>query len=576
MAGRIPEDFIETLIERVDIVEVISSRVQLKRAGREYKALCPFHNENSPSFTVSPDKQFYHCFGCGAHGTAVGFLMEYDGLEFPAAIEELASMAGLEVPRQAGAPQAERNDGLYSALSAAADWFVRQLASSREAGQYLSGRGLDDKVIEEFGIGYAPEAWDSLHKYLTGQGIKPDAVEAAGLVARGERGVYDKFRHRVMFPIHDRRGRVIGFGGRALSDRGPKYLNSPETPVFHKGKELYRLHQVRKARDRADHLLVVEGYMDTVALFQNGFPNAVATLGTSVTADHVELMFRTVSDVVFCFDGDEAGERAAWRGLEAALPVLRAGRQIRFLFLPEGQDPDDVVRAEGPAGFQRRLGDTRTLSEFFFEHLGTGLNLESVDGRARLVALSEPLLRKLPKGPFSDLMGQELERRTGYTSTSPQSDVSGARPKAGPDKGRLTRVQYAIAMIVQEPELARQIDTTVLDVPGELKGVDFLRQLIDFCIGKPHLSTAVLLEHWRERPEGPWMARLAARDLAIDADSAREILQHELNRIGVQMLESGIHSLQEKQATGSLGRDEEKSLGQWLALRASIRESMDK
>ncbi len=576
MAGRIPEDFIETLLERTDIVEVISSRLQLKRAGREYHALCPFHNENTPSFTVSPDKQFYHCFGCGAHGTAVGFLMEYDGLEFPAAIEELASMAGLEVPRSVGSRDADRHTGMLGALAAAAEWFADQLPGADPAREYLAARGLDSEVISEFSIGYAPAAWDGLITHLTGRGVEMKDLEKSGLATRGERGTYDRFRDRIMFPIHDRRGRVIAFGGRALSDRGPKYLNSPETPVFHKGRELYRLHQVRRARDRADHLLVVEGYMDTVALFQHGFPNAVATLGTAVTADQVELMFRTVPEVVFCFDGDQAGERAAWRGLENALPALRAGRQIRFLFLPEGHDPDSLVRAEGQAGFQRRLQAAEPLSKFFFDRLSRDLDLESVDGRARLVALSEPLLRKLPQGPFSDLMRQALAERTGYASSEVTTrDSRPVERAAAQGKGRLTRVQFAIAMLVQNPGLVQGLDPEVLNVPGELKGVDFLKRLIDFCAARPHLSTAVLLEHWREAPEGPWLGRLAGRDLAIEPDTEREVLQDELGRIGQQMLESRIRRLQERQEAGGLSREDEQRLGQLLAEKARIRDSTE-
>src|SRR5699024_4402257 len=331
VAGRIPEEFIESLLERTDIVEIVGARVDLKPAGRgEHKALCPFHDEKTPSFTVSADKQFYHCFGCGAHGSAIGFMMQYDGLEFPAAIEELAHAAGLEVPREGGHVPVKKHDRLYQALSQAQTWFRHQLGHSQPAREYLKSRGFDKASVDEFGIGYAPDAWQALADFLVNEGFRPPELEEAGLVTRRDGRMTDKFRDRVMFPIHDRRGRVIAFGGRSLGERGPKYMNSPETPVFHKGRELYRLFQVRRGGLPA-RILVVEGYMDAAALFQFGFDNAVATLGTSVTSEHMKLLFRASPVVVFCFDGDRAGRQAAWRGLEAALPELESNREVRFL-----------------------------------------------------------------------------------------------------------------------------------------------------------------------------------------------------------------------------------------------------
>lgn len=550
MAGRIPESFIETLIERTDIVEVIGARVDLKPAGRgEFKACCPFHDEKTPSFTVSSDKQFYHCFGCGAHGTAVGFVMEYDGLEFPAAIEELASRAGLEVPREGGHAPVQRHDRLYEALGAAQNWFRRQLGASEAARDYLKRRGFDKATVEEFGIGHAPNAWQALTDELTARGFRLDELEQAGLITRKDGRATDKFRDRVMFPIHDRRGRVIAFGGRALGEHGPKYMNSPETPVFHKGRELYRLYQVRRG-GLPKRLLVVEGYMDCAALFQYGFDNAVATLGTSVTADHMELMFRAAPVVVFCFDGDRAGRQAGWRGLEAALPLMRDNREVRFLFLPEGEDPDSLVRSRGSEALAGLVDQARPLSTFFFDHLAEEVDMTTIDGRARLVALAGPYLEKMPPGAFSDLMRRELEKRSGHSGTvsaRAASKTSQARPQRVDEDRSLTPVQYAVALIVQRPDLAVDVAEGALDGPARMRGVDFLRELIDFCRAKPHFSTAKLLESWRDRPEGPWLARLAGREVIGEPEAMSAALAQTLARIRRQQIQTRVRELQQEQ-----------------------------
>src|SRR6056297_1503387 len=413
MPGLIPESFIETLLERVDIADVVGQRVPLKPAGHEFKACCPFHDEKTPSFYVSPQKQFYHCFGCGAHGTAIGFVMQYDGLEFPAAIEELASNAGLEVPRTEGAtgpdPAEKRErEALYAALDAAQNFFRNRLRKSETAGAYLGQRGFDDRTIDEFGIGLAPDEWSALTDRLLEQGFKPPALEQAGLSSRARNNnLIDRFRNRIMFPIHDRRGRVIAFGGRALGEDGPKYLNSAESPVFHKGRELYRLFNVRKG-GLPERLLVVEGYMDAAALHQFGFEEAVATLGTAVTADHLELMFRATSVVIFCFDGDAAGRRAAWKGLETALPVMRSDREVRFLFLPDGEDPDSLVRSEGAEGLEKRLRSADPILQFLFRELSKNVNINTAEGRSKLEALALPYLEKTPsESPFSYQFEQE-------------------------------------------------------------------------------------------------------------------------------------------------------------------------
>ncbi|WP_376695711.1 DNA primase [Wenzhouxiangella sp. EGI_FJ10305] len=570
MAGRIPEDFIESLLERTDIVEIVGARVDLKPAGRgEHKALCPFHDEKTPSFTVSGDKQFYHCFGCGAHGTAIGFVMQYDGLEFPAAIEELAHMAGLEVPREAGQAPIKKNDRLYQALSQAQTWFRRQLGASEAARDYLKSRGFDKATVDEFGIGYAPDAWQALADFMINEGFRPQELEEAGLVTRRDGRVTDKFRDRVMFPIHDRRGRVIAFGGRSLGERGPKYMNSPETPVFHKGRELYRLFQVRRG-GLPPRILVVEGYMDAAALFQFGFDNAVATLGTSVTPDHMSLLFRASPVVVFCFDGDRAGLQAAWRGLEAALPELKSNREVRFLFLPEGEDPDSLVRGQGAETLTRMLDEAKPLSAFFFDHLAESLDMATLDGRARLVALAEPYLEKLPEGAFADMMRDELVRRAGHGGRIQPAGESKAAspPPGGNDERPLTPVQYAVALIVQRPTLADGVEEGALEGPATVRGVDFLRELIDFCRHKPQFSTAKLLEAWRERREAPWLARLAARDVLADRDEMPTALAQTLARIRRQMVQTRIRELQQAQLNeGGLDEDRTSELRRLLSQR---------
>lgn len=430
MAGRIPDSFIDGLLARVDIVELIGSRVPLKRKGKEYTACCPFHDERTPSFYVSPTKQFYHCFGCGAHGTPIKFLMEYDRLEFVDAVEELAKRLGLEVPREAGGREAPREgQDLYAALDAAQKYFQRELANSEVAKRYLEKRGLDAATIEKFGIGWAPDGWNGLIDALgKGDARRIDLLDKAGLLSKNDSGrTYDKFRARVMFPIHDRRGRVIAFGGRVIEkDDGPKYLNSPETVLFHKGRELYGLWHARQAHSKVPRLVVVEGYMDVVSLWQFGITTAVATLGTATTPDHAELLFRNAADVYFCFDGDAAGRRAAWKALESVLPRMTDGRQAFFLFLPEGEDPDTVVRSQGAAALDAALASAQPLSEFFFAQLASDVDLSSADGKSRLAERAKAYIARIPDGEFRDRMQALLVQRTevGFHSSAKLADFT--------------------------------------------------------------------------------------------------------------------------------------------------------
>ena len=423
MAGLIPQTFIDDLLDRVDIVDVVNSRVQLKKAGKNYKACCPFHEEKSPSFTVAQDKQFYYCFGCGAGGNALGFVMEFDRLDFLPAIEMLAKNAGMEIPREAAPDQrvTKKKDSLYSILTKSDKFFRQQLRThqgAKVAVDYLKGRGLSGKIAAQFGVGYAPPGWDNLLKVAGGDDQKNKLLDESGMiiVKPEEKKQYDRFRHRIMFPIRDQRGRTIGFGGRVLDDSTPKYLNSPETPVFHKGRELYGLYEARQALKEIPCLIMVEGYMDVIALAQYGIANAVATLGTALTENHLQKLFRYTSEIVFCFDGDSAGRRAAARSLEIALPEMRDGVSAKFLFLPDGEDPDSMVRQLGTEAFLEQVEKSQPLSEFLFEQLSDGIDSSTADGKARLSKTCAPQINRIPQGVFRQLMLEELSRRTGVSA----------------------------------------------------------------------------------------------------------------------------------------------------------------
>lgn len=536
MSGRIPESFIESLMGRVDIVEVIERRVPLKRAGKEYQACCPFHNEKTPSFTVSPKKQFYHCFGCGAHGTAVGFLMQYEGLEFVDAIEELAKHVGMEVPREAGHQRSKPTVGLYETLEKSARYYQDQLRQHPAAVEYLKKRGLSGEIARDFGIGYAPSGWDSLLNHIGGGEESKKLLSRAGMLSQGDRGVYDKFRERIMFPIHDRRGRVIAFGGRALEDKGPKYLNSPETELFHKGRELYGLYLARQRTGRLDRLLVVEGYMDVVALAQFGIRNSVATLGTATTGEHAELLFRNADEVIYCFDGDNAGRKAAWRALESTLPKLRDGRQARFLFLPDGEDPDSLVRKEGQEAFEARLDTAQPLSEFFFDHFRQQVDMNSLDGRSRFVALAKPHLEHLPEGVFRDMMEEQMSQISGYSMKLAKPVQETVKNRSdGPAR---TPMRLALGLLVQNPEFAKNINELEELVEADQPGVDILRELVDFCRSHPNMSTAQLLELWYEHPAQSHLKKLAIWEMPGDEQQQAAEFQDALTSIKLQWVEA--------------------------------------
>ena len=550
--GLIPQTFIDELIARADIVEIIGLRVPLKKAGREYRACCPFHNEKTPSFWVSPDKQFYHCFGCGAHGTVLKFLMEHDRMAFPEAVEELAERLGLEVPREAGSAAGNTKraeEPLYELMGRVAKFFADTLARDARARAYIERRGLEAATLEQFEIGYAPNSWNEvLRRFGTGE-TERRALLDLGLIIERERGQiregdrhYDRFRDRIMFPIRDVRGRVIAFGGRIIEQGEPKYLNSPETALFHKGRELYGLYETRRTRSNLKRLLIVEGYMDAVRLHQAGINYAVATLGTATTPEHFKRIFRLVTEVVFAFDGDRAGRAAAWRALQHALPEAREGREIRFLFLPEGHDPDSLVGEEGREAFEKRLDSTLPLSEYLVSELQGQADLSHADGRARFAELARPLLVRLTEGVYRELvlkriagsLGIARERLEELMDLAPPPSVrpggdsnSAAQGRTRTSGGRGSLVRQAVARLVRFPAMAQQVtleERAALEACEEA-GIDLLRQLLDDLREHPLQIPAQVIERWADKPGGDFLPKLLHREevVADEAVAAQEL-----------------------------------------------------
>lgn len=523
MAGRIPPEFIDALLARTDIVSLINSRVPLRKAGKDYQACCPFHDEKTPSFTVSPDKQFYHCFGCGAHGSAISFLMEHERQEFREAVEELAQQVGMEIPAAGEGVRAGPDPRpLYDLLDQVATGYRRQLRrhpSAPRAVEYLKDRGLTGEVAAAFGLGFAPPGWDFLLGTLGDSAQVRERLLQCGLVIeqdgkRQDGKRYDRFRDRIMFPIRDRRGRVVGFGGRVLGDDKPKYLNSPETPVFHKGRELYGLYEAQQANRRLERLLVVEGYMDVIALAQFGITYAVATLGTATSAEHLRLLLRAAPALIFCFDGDRAGRDAAWKALETALPLATGRQQIGFLFLPEGDDPDTLIRRQGRVEFERHLGTATPLSDFLFDRLAAQVDMSSLDGRAHLATLAKPLLDRVPAGLFRTMLGTRLAGLVGVARNRLDTGAGAGRRRTGPPepRPRPPREWLAVALVLQQPRLAARIaelddDWKTLDKPG----LGLLSDLLERIAADPELTMAQLahrLEDSLDERYRPYLDRL--------------------------------------------------------------------
>lgn len=550
MAGRIPDKFIDELLVRVDIIDVIDSRVPLKKAGKEYKACCPFHDEKTPSFTVSQSKQFYHCFGCGAHGTAIGFLMEYERMSFPEAVRDLAGRVGMSVPEEAQVDEdrQRQSTGLLELLAEADHYFRQQLREHPQAQQavdYLKGRGLSGEIAASFGIGYAPDGWDNLLTALGTNDERREGLAQAGLLKKKDSGgFFDFFRQRVMFPIQDYRGRIVGFGGRVLGEGEPKYLNTPETPVFHKGREAYGLYRARDAIRREQRVLVVEGYMDVVALAQFGVDYAVATLGTATTREHLERLFRYAPEVVFAFDGDRAGRDAAWRALEIALPVIEAGRQIGFMFLPEGEDPDTLIRKEGPEAFGLRVRQAQPLPEYLEETLRSQVDMSRLDGRSRFLELARPMLEKIPAGIFRDLLVQRLgevsraspemlSKLLGFQASPASTTVrpaKSARPTARQLPKQPNVMRRAIGLLVQYPRLAGVAGHPAEFAGLEIAGAALFAELVQVLQESPGLNTGGLLERYRETEHfGPLQKLAQWTDISAERPDDERDLETEFS-----------------------------------------------
>ena len=514
MKGGIPRDFIDALLARVDIVDVIDGYVPLRKAGKDYKACCPFHEEKTPSFTVSQDKQFYHCFGCGASGNVISFLREHAGLEFVDAVEELAKRCGMEIPSGAGyQPTSNQHQQLYDILARATQFYRDQLgAQNKAAAEYLKQRGINDEIADDYELGYAPPGWQRLLNALGSSDAAKRNLAAAGLITAKEGDAhkstraYDRFRNRLMFPIRDTRGRVIAFGGRVLGDDSPKYLNSPETPVYHKGRELYGLYQARRKNKKPAQLYVVEGYMDVIALAQHGVADVVATLGTAATERQLEMLFRATDKVVFCFDGDAAGTKAAGRALALTLPLLRDKQQAFFKFMPQGSDPDDFIRAHGAAAF-RADEDVTPLSDFLLQQAQSGLCIDQREGRAgfldrlipQLTTMPESSLRQLLLQEIADIAQLDVERVIQLMQNRTADKSERKRPGAVRfQSGRHTLMSNIVSYLLNKPDLAHHVEDTGWLAEGGLQGADFLAELIEVIHNNPEIRCAGLLERWRD------------------------------------------------------------------------------
>ena len=547
MAGRIPQNFIDDLVSRADIIEVINARVPLRKKGKEYTACCPFHNEKTPSFTVSDSKQFYHCFGCGAHGTALGFIMEYENLDFVDAVEALAAEYNLDVPRENSefnnSKAADDKQPLYEILEKVSQLYKQQLKISDKAIQYLKQRGLNGDIAKTYQLGYAPDGWNFLTDNLGSDKATINALIATGLLVKKDNDKqYDRFRDRIIFPITDRRGRIIGFGGRVIDQGEPKYLNSPENIVFHKGQELYGLYEARKAVRNLEQLIIVEGYMDVVALAQNGVNYAIASLGTATTSEQIQLAFRTVKTIIFCYDGDNAGKKAAWRALENALPLLRDGFEAKFLFLPEGEDPDSIVRKEGKESFEARLITAKPLSKFLFDSLAENINLHSSEGKSALTEKAKPLLNRLPESIFKDLLFQKLATLTGLQTSRLQSTDAGtptrtSAPIAPAQRSTREIKQNAtrdtIAILLQYPKLAHNISVPDFFKTSEIQGLSLIHELYTLIKGHPEITPSALLERWRDNTNFAALQKMMERDVVCsdDPDSMKNLLIDAINNL---------------------------------------------
>ncbi|WP_121463134.1 DNA primase [Arsenophonus endosymbiont of Aleurodicus dispersus] len=571
MARQIPSTFINDLLARTDIVDLINNKVPLKKKGKNHQACCPFHNEKNPSFTVNSNKQFYHCFGCGAHGNAIDFIMNYDKLDFIETVEELATVHGLEIPCEPGnsSKKIERHQrqNLYQLMDNINQFYQHSLnkLSSQKAKQYLIQRSLNDEVIHRFSIGFAPTGWDNLLNHFAKRANSHKQLDAAGMLVITNNGhTYDRFRERIMFPIRDWRGRVVAFGGRVLNNKLPKYLNSPETEIFHKGRQLYGLYEATQNNLALSKLLVVEGYMDVVAMAQFGIHYAVASLGTSITAEHIQLLFRTTDTVICCYDGDKAGREASWRMLETALPYLRDGRQLQFMFLPDGDDPDSLIRKEGKTNFEQLMDKSHSLSTFLFDTLVAQVDLGSHEGKAKLNRLAIPLIKKVPGDTLQLYLAQKLGNFIGIPDTSRILRIiekeSAEKKNYQIPKIKPTTMRILIALLVQNPNFVSLIPT--LDAVKHLKlpGLTLFLELVELCQSNLGINTGQLLECYRNNKFVKQLEKLATwNDIKIE-EIAKKMFKDTLEHLFITALDERFVSLMAKERTEGLTSEERKEV----------------
>ena len=574
MSGRISKEFIDELLVRVDIVDLIDSHVPLKKTGANYVARCPFHVEKSPSFSVNRNKQFFHCFGCGASGNAISFLMDFNHLDFVEAVEDLAAFAGLSVRREQATSLVDTSkkedlSSLYQVLEQVAAFYVEQLRVTPKAIQYLKSRQVKGAIARDFLLGYAPDKWSVLSERFSQKLL----IEAGLLVVKDDGQVYDRFRSRVVFPIRDKRSRIVGFGGRVLDDSLPKYLNSPETPVFHKGKEVYGLYELLAKNSKPQRILIVEGYMDVIALAQYGIHYAVAALGTATSQAHLDLLFRFSSELVFCFDGDRAGREAAWRVMESAFSSLKEGRSCRIMILPSQHDPDSLVREEGVDGFVHRVQTAQALSDYFFDYVASGLNLSEVEGRSQLISKARPYLERLPEGTYREMMFSRLQDLSGMASLNSAENkfasppVSSYKPRQQ-EFSRLSSARVAIALLLQHPALAENVEQKNVDWTGlEFRGIELFKSVLGVILDKQSVNTAVLIEHYRDTPEEKLVKSLALLDVHIAEDKIELVFSDALNGLLKQARDASIARLQAKAQLHGLDAQEQSALVSMLTIK---------
>jgi len=574
MSGRIPREFIDDLLVRVDIVDLVDSHVPLKKAGSSYVARCPFHSEKTPSFSVNRKKQFYHCFGCGAGGNAISFLMAFSHLDFVEAIEDLAGFVGVDVPREALEYRQQKQDfsAVYSILEQVAIFYVEQLRGASEgrlAVEYLKRRDISGDIAREFSLGYAPKEWDALASKFDNKVL----MDAGLLVSKEGGGVYDRFRGRLMFPIRDKRRRIIGFGARVLDDTLPKYLNSPETGVFSKGRELYGLSELLQKNSKPKRVLVVEGYMDVLALAQFGVSYSVAALGTATSKIHLDLLFRFTSEIVFCFDGDEAGRKAAWKAVQEVFPCLKDGRLVKVMLLPEGQDPDSLVREAGIEGFEHNVEGAQALSDYFFDYVSSSIDLMTVEGRAVLMAKAKPYVEKIPAGFFREMMF----RRLGEESSSDVPEVLknpamlsgslGGRKESfvNKEKAKSSPVRAVIAHLLQTPQLIDVFEQRALDLSGmDFPGLDVLKEVLQAIDEIKPSNSAVLVEFFRGKPSEKVVNTLINWDFFILNNGVEAEFLGVVDQMLQQIDEERLNALLSKESESGLSSSERVLLGQLL------------